>query len=130
MNFSFRPYLHPIIVTLGSPQVANEVLRRMTLSEKAEQSLTSRPNSYVPARTLERLVGVRAGSDFQLWSLNMAMHYGQGAVAGMIRAYMSWRGVRGPFADLIFVGIRLFIDQTLENWTGVGALPWYVGSER
>ncbi|KAM7201302.1 hypothetical protein V8F33_003402 [Rhypophila sp. PSN 637] len=97
----------------------------MTLSQKTEQSLiTNRPNSYVPARTLERVLGIRAASDSQLWGLNMAMHYGQGAVAGMIRAYMSWRGVRGPFADLMFVGVRLFIDQSLENWTGVGALPW------
>lgn len=98
----------------------------MTLSEKAEQFITSRPNSYVPARTLERLVGVKADTDFQLWSLNMAMQYGQGAVAGMIRAFMSWKGVRGPFADLMFVGVRLLLDQTLENWTGVGAPPWYV----
>ncbi|KAM7193666.1 hypothetical protein V8F20_008303 [Naviculisporaceae sp. PSN 640] len=96
----------------------------MTLTQKGEQSLTSRPNSYVPARTLERLIGVRAQTDLQLWGLNMAMHYGQGAVAGMVRAYMSWRGVRGPFADLMFVGVRLLLDQTLENWTGVGALPW------
>src|SRR5690349_3935909 len=101
----------------------------MTLSQKTEQALiTGRPNSYVPARTLGRFLGIRAssGSDLQLWGLNLAMHYGQGAVAGMIRAYMSWRGVRGPFADLIFVGVRLFIDQSLENWTGVGALPWWV----
>lgn len=96
----------------------------MTLGEKVEQGFTHRPNSYVPARTLERLVSVRAGSQNELFGLNMAMHYGQGAVAAVIRAVMAWQGVRGPFADLIFVGIRLLIDQTLENWTGVGALPW------
>ncbi|KAK3952458.1 hypothetical protein QBC32DRAFT_324375 [Pseudoneurospora amorphoporcata] len=96
----------------------------MTLAEKSEQLFTSRPNSYVPARTLERLLSVRASTDTELWGLNMAMHYGQGAAAGVIRALMSWNGIRGPFADLIFVGVRLLIDQTLENWTGVGALPW------
>ncbi|KAK3363933.1 hypothetical protein B0T25DRAFT_562908 [Lasiosphaeria hispida] len=77
----------------------------MTLSEKVEQSFTERPDS-------------------ELFGLNMAMHYGQGAAAAVIRATMAWNGVRGPFADLMFVGIRLLIDQTLENWTGVGALPW------
>ncbi|KAK4183384.1 hypothetical protein QBC35DRAFT_508135, partial [Podospora australis] len=96
----------------------------MTIGEKIEQAFTHRPNSYVPARTLERLIGVRAGSDSQLFGLNMAMHYGQGAAAAVIRAVMAWQGVRGPFADLIFVGVRLMIDQSLENLMGVGALPW------
>ncbi len=31
----------------------------MTLGEKAEQGLTGRPDSYVPARVLERLTGSR-----------------------------------------------------------------------
>lgn len=99
-------------------------MNSMTIGEKVEQGFTHRPNSYVPARTLERLIGVRAATDTGLFGLNMAMHYGQGAAAAVIRAIMAWKGVRGPFADFIFVGIRLLIDQTLENWTGVGALPW------
>ncbi|ROT39543.1 hypothetical protein SODALDRAFT_331659 [Sodiomyces alkalinus F11] len=98
----------------------------MTLAEKAEQLITGRPNSLVPGRTLERLLAVQAGTSTQLFLLNMAMHYGQGAAAGGIRAVMSWNGIRGPFADFIFIGVRLLIDQTLENGTGVGALPWSV----
>lgn len=54
----------------------------------------------------------------------MAMHYGQGAAAALLRGVASFYGVRGPFADFMFTGVRLGIDQTLENWTGVGALPW------
>jgi len=96
----------------------------MTLPQKAEQSITHRPNSYVPARTLERLISVRAASDAQLWRLNMAMHYGQGAVAGDARAIMAWKGIRGPFADFIFVGVRLLLDQSLGSRTGEGAPPW------
>lgn len=98
------------------------------MAEKVEQLITGRPNSYVPARTLERLLAVQAGTPTQLFLLNMAMHYGQGAAAGGIRALMTWNGIRGPFADFMFIGIRLLIDQTLENWTGVGALPWSVDS--
>lgn len=56
----------------------------------------------------------------------MAMHYGQGALAGGLRGLMAWAGVRGPFADFMFMGLRLAIDQSLENGTGVGALPWLV----
>lgn len=96
----------------------------MTVGEKVEQAFTQRPNSYVPARTLERLVGVRADNNTELLGLNMVMHYGQGATAAVIRAMMAWKGIRGPFADFMFIAIRLLIDQTLENWTGVGALPW------
>ena len=96
----------------------------MTVSEKIEQYFTSRPNSLVPGRTLEKLLGLAARSDSQMWSINMAMHYGQGVVAGIARAVMSVQGIRGPFADFMFMGVRLLIDQTLENWTGVGAPPW------
>lgn len=39
---------------------------------------------------------------------------------------MSAYGIRGPFADFMFTGVRLGIDQTAENVTGVGALPWWV----
>lgn len=49
---------------------------------------------------------------------------GQGAVLGIIRAAMSVYGIRGPFVDFMFTGIRLANDQTLENYTGAGALPW------
>ena len=35
----------------------------MTLAEKLEQALTGRPNSYVPAHTLERLLGLPARPD-------------------------------------------------------------------
>lgn len=97
---------------------------RMTMSEKIEQFFTKRPNSLVPGRTLQNLLGCAPRPDHEMLPLNMSMHFGEGAVAGLIRAVMSVNGVRGPFADFMFVGIRLLIDQTLENWTGVGALPW------
>lgn len=113
---------------MSSPQVPETQLieERMTVGEKIEQFFTGRPNSYVPGHTLERLLALPTRPDNERWGLNMAMHYGQGAVAAIIRAFMSINGIRGPFADFMFVGIRLTIDQTLENWTGVGAPPWSV----
>ena len=101
----------------------------MTVGEKIEQYFTGRPNSYVPGHTLERLLRLPVRPDSERFGLNMAMHYGQGAAAGIIRALMSAYGVRGPFADFMFISIRLMIDQTLENVTGVGALPWCVESD-
>ncbi len=96
----------------------------MTLGEKLEQAFTGRPNSFVPAHTLERLLGLPHKPDSQRVGLNWTMHYGQGAVAGVVRALMTRGGIRGPFASFMFTGIRLAIDQTLENATGVGAPPW------
>jgi len=96
----------------------------MTAAEKVEQFFTGRPNSEVPGKTLARLFNVQPQTKEQLWGLNMAMHYGQGAVAAVVRGVASYCGIRGPFADFMFVGLRLMIDQTLENWTGVGAPPW------
>lgn len=94
----------------------------MTLSEKFEQLITNRPNSYVPGKTLARLLGLSFHDEPE--ALNQAMHWGQGILAGGIRGAMSFYGIVGPFGSFLFTGIRLCIDQTLENWTGVGALPW------
>ncbi|KAL4902107.1 hypothetical protein BDW74DRAFT_181270 [Aspergillus multicolor] len=96
----------------------------MTAGEKIEQFFTGRPSSYVPGYTLARLLSVSNPEKDGMFQWNMAMHYGQGAVAAIIRAFMSANGVRGPFADFMFISVRLLIDQTLENWMGVGALPW------
>ncbi|CEN59229.1 hypothetical protein ASPCAL01681 [Aspergillus calidoustus] len=96
----------------------------MTVCEKIEQYFTGRPSSYVPGHTLERLLGFPERPDSERFGLNMAMHYGQGAAAAIIRAVMSANGIRGPFSDFMFICVRLMIDQTLENVTGVGAPPW------
>lgn len=96
----------------------------MTFSEKIEQTFTGRPNSYVPGHTLERLLGLPYKPDSQRLLLNHAMHYGQGALAGGIRGIMSAYGIVGFFANFMFTAVRLGIDQTLENWTQVGAPPW------
>jgi len=96
----------------------------MTLAEKIEQRFTRRPNSYMPARTLERLLGLEHRPDSERLGLNWAMHWGQGIVLGAVRGLMAERGVRGPVGSFLFMNLRLLNDQTLENATGAGALPW------
>ena len=96
----------------------------MTLAEKVEQAFTGRPNSYVPARTLERLLGLPARPDRERLGLNWAMHWGQGIALGPLRAWMAKRGFSGPFGSFLFLNLRLLNDQSLENATGVGAPPW------
>lgn len=54
----------------------------------------------------------------------MVMHYGQDAVAGIIRALVSVNGLRGPVSSFMLICVRLMIDQSLENLTEVGASPW------
>ena len=96
----------------------------MTLAEKLEQRLTGRPDSHVPARTLERLLGLPERPREQPRSLNLLMHFGQGVLLGMLRGVMANGGLRGPWSSAMFTVVRLTNDQTLENATGVGAPPW------
>src|ERR687885_535761 len=92
----------------------------MTGAEKLEQLVTRRPSSYVPAHTLERLLGLRPKPDSErLW-----MHWGTGALVGALRGLMAARGFRGPVGSFLFMNLRLLNDQMLENATGVGAPPW------
>lgn len=96
----------------------------MTLSEKLEQRLTGRPDSYMPAHTFERLLGSRWRPDEQRRALNLATHFGGAILLGAWRGLMSEGGLRGPRASAMFTVIRLANDQTFENITGQGAPPW------
>ena len=96
----------------------------MTLAEKVEQSLTGRPNSFVPAHTLRRVLGLPARPDRERVGLNWAMHWGQGIALGPLRMLMAERGMRGSVASFLFLNLRLLNDQALENATGAGAPPW------
>lgn len=95
----------------------------MTAGEKAEQALTKRPDSYVPARTLLTLLGQRPGDDEQPPVWNHVMHWGTGAALGALRGVWAVVGIRGPLATAKHTVVRLAFDQTLENATGVGAPP-------
>jgi hypothetical protein len=96
----------------------------MTAAEKLEQRVTGRPNSYVPAHTLERLLRRPHRPDAERLGMNWAMHWGQGVLLGAVRGWMAARGKRGPVGSFLFLNLRLLNDQTLENATGVGAPPW------
>ncbi len=94
----------------------------MTAAEKIEQRRTGRPDSYVPAQVLARLTGLPQHRGRRR-SLNLAMHYGQGALLGVLRSVMAQAGLRGPWSSAMFTAVRLTGDQVLENATGVGAPP-------
>lgn len=49
----------------------------MTSVEKIEQLLTHRPNSYVPAKTLARLLGRKPERHAHDRALNWTMHWGR-----------------------------------------------------
>lgn len=96
----------------------------MTTIEKLERRLTHRPDSYVPAKTLARLLGRRPERHDHDRALNWTMHWGQGILLGAVRAVMSEHGFRGPVGSFLILNLRLLNDQTLENATGVGSPPW------
>lgn len=93
----------------------------MTATEKAEQAVTGRPPSFMPAHALQGLLR-REVRDSTPW--NWAMHWGQGAAVGVLRALLAERGVRGLPAWPVFTAVRLATDQAVENGTGVGTPPW------
>lgn len=103
----------------------------MVVGEKAEQALTHRPNSYVPARALLTLLGRHPGEDEEPAGWNSAMHYGTGAALGALRGIWAVTGIRGPRASAWHMVVRLAVDQTVENATGAGAPPasWPAGEQ-
>lgn len=96
----------------------------MTVAEKIEQRFTQRPNSFIPAHTLERLLRLPHAADAERRWMNGTMHWGQGILLGAVRGAMAARGLRGPVGSFVFMNLRLANDQTLENATQVGAPPW------
>jgi hypothetical protein len=95
----------------------------MTVVEKAEQAVTGRTNSYVPARALRSAVGKPAPDTQHKTGWNHAMHWMTGMLLGALRGVWAVTGLRGPAASATHTVVRLAFDQTVENATGVGAPP-------
>ena len=110
----------------------------MTAGEKLEQLLTSRPNSYVPARTLLTLLGQKPDDDARPPVWNHGMHWGTGAVLGALRGVWSVTGIRGPVANGTHTVVRLATDQTwktppvweLRRPPGRSVKPWWMSGTR
>jgi hypothetical protein len=97
----------------------------MTAGEKLEQRVTGRPDSYVPGRTLTALTtGRRLPESARPPVRNHLMHWGTGAAVGALRGIWSAAGLRGVRASAWHTSVRLAVDQTLENVTGVCSPPW------
>lgn len=95
----------------------------MTAAEKLEQSLTHRPSSYVPGRTMLTLMGRHPSDRDKPLLANQVMHWGAGATLGALRGVWAAVGIRGLRANLAHTVVRLSFDQTLENASGCGAPP-------
>jgi len=95
----------------------------MTATEVIEQRFTGRPDSFVGARALLALLGRPVGDTARPLAWNHAMHWGTGAVLGLLRGTWAVTGLRGAEAHVLFAVVRLAVDQTVENATGVGAPP-------
>jgi hypothetical protein len=95
----------------------------MTAAEKVEQLFTGRANSYVPGRTMRALMGADSADRQRPLMANHAMHWSTGALLGALRGVWAVTGLRGPGATIAHTVVRLAVDQTLENATGLGAPP-------
>ena len=96
----------------------------MLVSEKVEERITGRPDSYIPAHTLERFLGLPTKPDRERTWMNQAAHWALGIVPAALRGIMAEGGMRGPLASTMFFATRLTTDETLENVAGTGKPPW------
>lgn len=114
-----------LVRALGSGAVAGLVgVAAMTAAERMEQACTRRPDSQVPGRAAQRLMRLRGTDEAGLQRRMWVMHLGMAVGVGTLRGVMAFAGLRGPWASTMFTVVRLTADQTVENWTGVGAPPW------
>jgi hypothetical protein len=56
--------------------------------------------------------------------VNHLHHFGMAFLAAPIWATMSYYGIIGPVASLVFLPIRITIDQIIEIPSGAGDWPW------
>lgn len=101
----------------------------MTISEKIEQAITGRPNSFIPAHTLERFLGLPTKPDNERRMLSWIAHWGLGTLPAALRGIMAEAGMRGPLASALFFVTRMTTDETMENVAGVGKPPWSWGRQ-
>ncbi|NIZ90964.1 hypothetical protein [Kineococcus rubinsiae] len=101
----------------------------MAAGQAVERSVTGRPASFVPGRTLLLLLGRSPGDDERPVLATAAMQVGTSVALGALRGVWRVSGlvrVRGHVAQTL---TRIIVDQTLENATGAGAPPrtWRTG---
>ena len=94
----------------------------MTAAENLEQRLTHRSDSYVPARTMARLLRLRK-PDRKSLGRNWTMHWGTGGLVGIARGLMATKGLGGPLGSTLHFALRLSTDQFLENRAGTSRPP-------
>ncbi|KAL8653124.1 MAG: hypothetical protein Q9226_003972, partial [Calogaya cf. arnoldii] len=94
----------------------------MTVSNKLEQFITGRPNSYVPGHTTGNLFRISRSQTPD--HLNHLHHWSMGLITAPVRAIMAYNGMTGPYASFIFMALRLTADETLEYNAGTTPLPW------
>jgi hypothetical protein len=84
----------------------------MTAATTVEQSVTSRPNSFVPGRTLTAVsTGRRLPGSARPLVRNHLMHWGTGAALGALRGVWSASGLRGWRASAWHTSVRLASDR-------------------
>lgn len=101
-----------VLTGAGKGLVAGAVgVAAMTLGEKVEQAFTHRPSSFVPAHTLERLLGLPSEPDRQRHGFNLAM---QENITGV--GAPPWTWPRGELLiDLLHKGIYGFATGVVAD---------------
>ncbi|KAL8988951.1 MAG: hypothetical protein Q9177_002058, partial [Variospora cf. flavescens] len=113
------PFGQSVAMGIGAGAIG---VAAMTVSNKLEQLVTGRPNSYVPGHTTGNTFGISRSRTPD--GLNHLHHWGMGLITAPVRAIMAYNGVTGPYACFIFMALRLMADEVLEYNAGTTPKPW------
>ena len=116
----WKGYILTVIIILNYSQTTS-----MAVTNQAEQVFTHRPDSYVPGRTIATHLGLDGLFASHPDILNHMHHFGMGVLTGPFPSNnVILNGIIGPVASFMHTGIRIMMDQVVENTAGVSALPW------
>lgn len=96
----------------------------LTLSEKAEMSVTGREPSTVPGQVGAKLIGRDPAQDPHLEGRNTAVHWAHGISMGAVRGLLALTGLAALPASLLFFVLLWSADVLLYRVLGIADFPW------
>lgn len=101
-----------------------------TLSERAEQSVTHRQDSLVPAEVGAKLLRPRLDRPPDVSRLGLAVHWGHGLTMGLVRGLLGLTGLGAFAASALHYVVVWSGDAGLYRALGVAPAPWKWGLKR
>ncbi len=97
----------------------------LTLAERLDMAITSRPSSAVPGQVGVRLIGGDPHEDqAAVQRLNPVVHWSHGIALGVVSGLLTFAGLGFVAATVAFCAIVWVGDVVLYKGLGIAELPW------